>query len=125
MSLSPSPERLSVVVIGHGSRDDGATREFERLVADYARHRPDLDVSHGFVELAAPTLTDSLEAAARRAARVVALPLLLFAAGHVKNDLPLALVAARRDYPRVRFDVARPLGVHPLLTDLLFERAGE
>jgi sirohydrochlorin ferrochelatase/(2Fe-2S) ferredoxin len=48
--------------------------------------------------------------------------LLLFAAGHVKNDLPLAAAAARAERGSVRFDVARPLGVHPLLCELLFER---
>src|SRR5439155_12205649 len=41
------------------------------------------------------------------------------------NDLPLAAEAARGEFPNVRFEVARPLGVHPLLTELLFARASE
>jgi sirohydrochlorin ferrochelatase/(2Fe-2S) ferredoxin len=41
----------------------------------------------------------------------------------VKNDLPLAAQTTRNEFPNVRLDVARPLGVHPLLTELLFERA--
>jgi sirohydrochlorin cobaltochelatase len=53
----------------------------------------------------------------------VVLPLVLFAASHVKNDLPLAVADARREHSDVRFDVAAPLGVHPLLTETLFDRA--
>jgi sirohydrochlorin ferrochelatase/(2Fe-2S) ferredoxin len=53
----------------------------------------------------------------------VALPLFLFAAGHVKNDLPLALATARARFPSVRFVAARPLGVHPSLAELAWARA--
>ncbi|MCA1665003.1 MAG: NAD(P)H-dependent oxidoreductase subunit E, partial [Myxococcales bacterium] len=42
---------------------------------------------------------------------------------HVKNDLPLALEAARVQHPRATFAAARALGVHPLLAELVWERA--
>jgi sirohydrochlorin ferrochelatase/(2Fe-2S) ferredoxin len=115
----------AIVVVGHGSRDAAANVEFEALVRDYARLHEGLDVSHGYIELASPALPDALRAAARGAERVVILPLLLFASGHVKNDLPLAAEAARAEFPHVHFDVARPFGVHPLLTELLSRRAAE
>lgn len=50
------------------------------------------------------------------------LPLFLFAAGHVKNDLPLALAEARRAFPATRFSAARALGVDPGLVDLAYAR---
>jgi sirohydrochlorin ferrochelatase/(2Fe-2S) ferredoxin len=115
--------RESVVIVGHGSRDPAANLEFETFVSSYRRRRSDLDVSHGYVELAEPCLSRALDDAAREADRVVTLPLFLFAAGHVKNDLPIALVGARKRFPEVRFDAARALGVHPNLVDLAFERA--
>jgi (2Fe-2S) ferredoxin len=40
----------------------------------------------------------------------------------VKNDLPLALHQARRDFPGVRFTAARALGVHPSLVELALVR---
>ncbi|HVR87102.1 MAG TPA: CbiX/SirB N-terminal domain-containing protein [Planctomycetota bacterium] len=114
--------RESVVIVGHGSRDPAANLEFETFVSSYRRRRADLDVSHGYVELAEPCLSQALDDAAREADRVVTVPLFLFAAGHVKNDLPIALVGARKRFPEVRFDAARALGVHPNLVDLAFER---
>jgi sirohydrochlorin cobaltochelatase len=65
---------------------------------------------------------DHAAARGERAERVVALPLFLFSAGHVKNDLPLALQAARANHPGVRFVAARALGVHPKLAELLAAR---
>jgi sirohydrochlorin cobaltochelatase len=80
-------------------------------------------VTLGFVELAQPTVADALAAAARTHVEVVALPLFLFTAGHVKNDLPLALEAARAQFPATTFRCARALGVQPALAEQTWERA--
>jgi sirohydrochlorin cobaltochelatase len=113
----------ALVIVGHGSRDKAANEEFEALVSAYRHRRSDLEVSHGYVELAEPHFGQSLAALAGKAKRVVVLPLFLFAAGHVKNDIPLVLEETRRRFPGTRFEPARALGVHPNLVDLLFERA--
>jgi sirohydrochlorin cobaltochelatase len=113
---------VGIVVVGHGSREPGANAELEALVARWAAGR---DVTLGYVELAKPALLDALVDAAARHDRVVALPLFLFTAGHVKNDLPLALDAARRHAPHTRFAAARALGVHPTLAELIWARASE
>ncbi|WP_437983946.1 CbiX/SirB N-terminal domain-containing protein [Sorangium sp. So ce117] len=112
-----------LLLIGHGSRDAASNAEFEAIVADYAAARPEIAVQHGYIELATPHLADALAALAARASRVAVVPLFLFAAGHVKNDIPLALERARAAHPGVRFSAARPLGVHPALAELAFERA--
>ena len=111
-------ERTGLLIVGHGSRNSAANAEFERLVADYRAHRPDLAVEHGYVELAQPSLDDALAALAARCPRVLALPLFLFASGHVKNDLPLALARARALHPGTQFAAAPALGVHPQLVAL-------
>jgi sirohydrochlorin cobaltochelatase len=115
--------RTGVLVVGHGSREPAANAELEATVARYRAARPALEIAHGYVELAQPALAPALRALADRAAHIIALPLFLFAAGHTKNDLPLALAAARRDRPGVRFTAARALGVHPALIDLAYHRA--
>jgi sirohydrochlorin ferrochelatase/(2Fe-2S) ferredoxin len=112
-----------VLVLGHGSREATANREFEALVQSYREQRPDLDVVHAYVELAEPPLGRAIDELAQRSGSIVVLPLFLFAAGHVKNDIPIALWQARRAFPGKRFSAARALGVHPELIDLAFERA--
>ena len=112
-----------LLIVGHGSRDPSANIEFESVVASYRATHPDLDVVHGYVELARPSLATAIGDVARRVDSVVVLPLFLFAAGHVKNDIPLALARARQDFPAVRFIVTNALGVHPHLVEMAFERA--
>jgi sirohydrochlorin cobaltochelatase len=114
--------RTALLIVGHGSRDAAGNAEFEALVAAYRAARS-LDVAYGYVELAEPSLQVALHELAQRADHVVVLPLFLFAAGHVKNDLPLALHHARERFPAVRFTAARALGVHPYLVTLASERA--
>jgi sirohydrochlorin cobaltochelatase len=115
-------ERTAVLILGHGSRVTRANEEFEALVAAYRRRRPDLDVAHAYIELASPLLADALAALAARADRVLVLPLFLLAAGHVKDDVPKALAAARAAFPGVRFEAARVLGVVNGLADLALAR---
>lgn len=115
--------RMSLLILGHGSREASANAEFEHLVGMYRTRRPELEVAHAYVELADPLLEAALHELARRADRVVVLPLFLFAAGHVKQDLPRALARARREHPNVRFEAARPLGVHPAMVQVTVERA--
>ena len=74
---------------------------------------------------AEPSLAEGLNAIARCNDRVVVVPCFLFTAGHVKNDIPLALAAARPKFPGVRFEAGRVLGVHPGLAELVFRRASE
>lgn len=112
----------AVVLVGHGSRVQGSNQAFEALVERYARSAPDLRVSHGYLELASPGVDAALLEAGQNSPHVVAMPLLLFAAGHAKNDLPIALERARTALPRVRWSAAPALGVHPSLVALLQRR---
>lgn len=116
-------DRTGIVVVGHGSRDARANGEFEGLVDDFRQAHPDLDVNHAYIEIASPSLAAVLSASAAGNREVVVAPLFLFGAGHLKNDIPLALAAARSAHPGVRFTAARELGVHPALIDSAFQRA--
>ena len=53
---------------------------------------------------------------------MVAMPLMLSAAGHAKGDIPAALARERTRHPGASFTYARPLGPHPALIDLLAAR---
>jgi sirohydrochlorin ferrochelatase/(2Fe-2S) ferredoxin len=117
--------RTGILIVGHGSREQASNLEFEQLIEHVRAHRSEFDVRHAYVELAAPSLADGLDAIARDNDRVVVVPCFLFTAGHVKNDIPLALAAVRRKFPEVRFEAGRVLGVHPAMAELAFQRAAE
>jgi sirohydrochlorin cobaltochelatase len=118
-----APEPL--LLVGHGTVDDGGVREFHAFVDRMrARMAPSgVDVAGGFIELSAPAVTESwAELAGKGHRRIAAVPLVLVAAGHGKGDIPAALEREARRSPGMSYAFGRPLGPHPLLLDLLDER---
>jgi sirohydrochlorin cobaltochelatase len=112
-----------VLLIGHGSREPAGNAEFEALVTSFRAAHPELRVEQAFIELARPLLAEAVETIAMSARRIVVVPLFLFASGHVKNDIPLALDHARRRFPDVDIVAAPALGIHPSLVELAWSRA--
>ena len=53
---------------------------------------------------------------------MVAVPLMLSAAGHAKGDIPAALARERARHPGLTWTYGRPLGPHPALLELLAAR---
>jgi len=53
---------------------------------------------------------------------MVAVPLVLTAAGHGKGDIPAALARELRRHPGLSYYYGRPLGPHPVLQDVLEAR---
>src|SRR6185437_6330160 len=79
----------AVMLCGHGSRDPEAVAEFAQLAAGIKTRLPAVAVETGYLEFARPTIRDGLEALkSAGATRILAVPGMLFAASHVKNDLP-------------------------------------
>ena len=109
-----------VMICGHGSRDADAISEFAS-VADGIRERlPEYPTEHGFLEFARPVIRDGLEALrARGVRRILAVPGMLFAAGHAKNDIPSVLNAWAASHPDMEVLYGAELGL-----DLKMVRAG-
>lgn len=86
---------VGALVVGHGTRDAAGLAEFRAVVRRAAERLTPLPVEPAFLELAEPTIDAAVERLARRGIRkLVAAPLLLFAAGHVRRDVPEAVRAA-------------------------------
>ena len=104
-----------LLIAAHGTRSAAGSATTAALTAAIAGARPAVPVSLCFLDVAAPSLAEALDALA---APVVVVPLLLSTGYHVQTDIP-TIVAGR---PGVR--VARHLGPDPLVVDALLERLG-
>jgi sirohydrochlorin cobaltochelatase len=106
---------IGVMVCGHGSRDVDAVEEFQRLVRGLARRLPEHPLESGFLEFARPIIREGLDRLRGRGVdHVLAVPGMLFAAGHVKNDVPSVLNAYAGEHG-IRIDLGRDLGIDPKL----------
>jgi sirohydrochlorin cobaltochelatase len=116
----------AVMICGHGSRDVEAIAEFELLAGGVRARLPALDVETGYLEFARPTIRDGLEALkARGVGRILAVPGMLFAANHVKNDLPSELNAFAADHPEIDLRFGRDLAIEPKLLRAAADRIAE
>jgi sirohydrochlorin cobaltochelatase len=106
----------AVLLCGHGSRDPEALAELEGFAATLRCRLPAADFGIGYLEFARPTIRDALaQLAARGARRIRALPAMLFAASHVKNDLPWEVNSFAAEHPALEVRLGRDLAIDPKL----------
>ena len=113
----------ALLIIGHGSRDPRGAKEFHELVDLVRRRNPSLTVEGGFIELSRPPISECVDRLADGGARnVAAVPLMLLAAGHAKDDIPATLVREKMGHSEMSFSYGRALGVRTELLELMDER---
>ncbi len=116
----------AIMICGHGSRDDEAVSEFNSLALHMRGRFPRYDVESGFLEFAKPVIREGLEKLKGRGAkRIVCLSAMLFAAGHVKNDLPSEINEFAADNPGIEVLFGRELAVDAKLLRVSGERIEE
>ena len=105
-------ETLGIMVCGHGSRDEQAVEEFQSVARGIRQRMPQYPVEWGFLEFATPIIRDGLDELQKKAVnRVLAVPGMLFAAGHAKNDIPSVLNTYQAQHPGLSIEYGRELGI--------------
>jgi sirohydrochlorin cobaltochelatase len=121
----PAQSKPALLIAGHGTRDPEGVAAFTALTGRVARLNTKRSVAGGFIELSEPPLRDAVSTLAGQGHRnLVAVPLMLVAAGHSKGDVPAALAREVARHPGLSVRYGRPLGPHPVLQDLLAARVG-
>ena len=116
-------DKTAVMICGHGSRDDGAIEQFNKLAGHFSERLPDFDVESGFLEFATPVIRTGLDKLKERGAnRIVCIPGMLFAAGHVKNDLPSEVNNFSAENPDIEMIFASDLGIDKRLLEAARQR---
>ena len=117
--------QIGILICGHGSRNKLAITEFQELTNHIQTKYPSMLVEFGFLEFAKPSITDALDKLRKSSIKkVIAIPAMLFAAGHVKNDIPSLLMnyAKKTD---VEIIYGRELGINNLMISAACERVKE
>ncbi|HVA87425.1 MAG TPA: sirohydrochlorin chelatase [Candidatus Saccharimonadales bacterium] len=119
-----------ILLMGHGSRDPDGVEEFRDLVAAVRAAAPrGWAIAAGVLEFAQPRVPSIQEAIDRCVAdgadRILAVPMLLFNAGHAKEDMPAQIARARIRHPGLNLRLIRPLGMHHALLELAEERLSD
>jgi len=112
MTLPILPAGTGVMLCGHGSRNQLAVGEFAALASSLRAKLPGVPVEYGYLEFADPVIHHGLDRLREQGvSRVLAVPGMLFAAGHAKNDIPSVLNTYAARHPGFEIAYGRELGV--------------
>lgn len=102
------------MICGHGSRSKNAEQEFGLLAKGLKNKFPETPVEYGFLEYSAPNIHMGLDALRENGVEhIIAIPGMLFAATHAKNDIPSVLLTYQKKYPKLKVSYGRELALHP------------
>ena len=118
-------KNIGILICGHGSRNKLAIDEFEDLTLSVKNRYAGIHVEYGFLEFAKPSLNEALDKLkAKDIKKVIAIPAMLFAAGHVKNDIPSVLNSYAKK-ANIEITYGRELGINNLMISAACERVKE
>ena len=119
---------LGILLVGHGTSSDRGTQQFVDLSEHFARRVAPARVERAFLEIQQPSIAESIDRLLQAGVqKLVVMPLLLFAAGHAKRDIPDAVSAALQIYgrPDLPWVQAAHLGCHPAIVELSHRRLAQ
>jgi len=118
--------RSAILLIAHGSRRPEANADLARVAESLAARRPEAIIEIAYLELAQPDIPAGARRCVERGAQEVRmLPYFLSAGAHVRDDLTAYRDQFAAEHPQVQFRCCPPLGLHPLLVEVLLERLDE
>ena len=116
----------AILLVDHGSRIAEANAQLEEIARLLRAREPGRIVRVAHMELAAPGVSEGIEACVADGAReIVVHPYLLAPGRHSSSDIPAAVAAAAARHPDVTIRVSAPLGVHEKIVDVVLERVNE
>lgn len=119
------PAHTGVIIVDHGSRraesNDMLLRVVELFAHDAGKKFSIIEPAH--MELGEPSIATAFDrCVARGAKRVVVLPYFLLPGRHWNQDIPSLTAAAAGKHRGIEFLVAAPLGLHPLIGQVIGSR---
>lgn len=103
----------AILFVGHGSRDVDAVDEFYQLAEHFKKRFPDRLIETGFLEFVRPIIAEGVKKLVDQGAKhIYAIPGMLMAGGHAKNDIPSELNALQEEFG-VKIEYGAELGVDP------------
>lgn len=100
----------TILLVGHGSRALQGNVEIEAFAEQWRAQHPEWRIEVCFIEFADVLLDAGFDKAAKDSQKVIVVPLILNAAGHVKMEIPEHLAQAKIRHPEVEFIYAAHIG---------------
>ncbi len=123
----PSPAidhaTTGVIIVDHGSRREESNLMLEQFVAQFAMASRYSIIEPAHMELAEPSIATAFDRCVERGAeRIIVTPYFLLPGKHWQEDIPNLAAAAAAKHPGVAYLVAAPIGLHPMMKQVIESR---
>lgn len=122
-SQADASHPTAVVIVDHGSKRAESNLMLNQFVQLYKQitKRPIVEVAH--MEIAQPSIAQAIKQCRDQGAvNIVIAPYFLSKGRHIQDDIPALVQEARQLYPDVTLTIAEPIGIDPLMVQLIENR---
>ena len=120
---TPAHDLTGLIVVDHGSRREESNEMLLRMVDMVRDAVPYRIVEPAHMELAEPSIATAFGRCVAAGARtVVVSPYFLLPGRHWDRDIPDLAAEAALGHPGIEFLVTAPLGLHPLMAEVVASR---
>lgn len=112
-----------VLYVSHGSRVAEAVEEATSLI-ERVQAKVNIPLQETcFLELAEPDIFEGFRKLVHQGATEISvIPVLLLSAGHYYKDIPVEIEHIKTQFPNIKINYGKPLGVQKRLTEILKQR---
>ncbi|QQE10133.1 hypothetical protein JD969_11490 [Planctomycetota bacterium] len=112
-----------IIIVDHGSRREKSNEMLEAFVHSFVGDSEYQIIEPAHMELAEPSIKTAFDkCVARGAKKVIVCPYFLLPGKHWDEDIPQLTAAAAKKHPNVQFVVTAPIGLHPMMRDVIASR---
>lgn len=116
----------AILLIDHGSTYKPANDMLSEVAALLKKKSPHTHIEIAHMELASPTIEDGFRACVKNGAtHIIAHPYMLSPGRHATTDIPNLVKAISQKFSGISYKVTKPLGIHPLIADIILDRITE
>ena len=116
-------DKTGVILVDHGSRFESSNSLLLELVEAFRHHSAWKIVEPAHMELAEPSIATAFGRCVEQGAElVIVFPYFLAPGRHWSVDIPRLAAEAAQAFPGVRYLVTAPLGLHPLIMQVIDQR---
>lgn len=122
-SLDPS---TGVIIVDHGSVRAESNETLEELVDRFRLRHKGGNIEPAHMELAEPSIATAFERCVEQGAKhIIVIPYFLGPGKHWKHDIPNLTREAADRHDGVSFQVGEPIGLHPMMLDVVDARLND
>ncbi|MFK5987128.1 MAG: sirohydrochlorin chelatase [Pseudomonadota bacterium] len=115
----------TILLVGHGSRNEAGNTQIVDFKNQLVKRQPKWNIKLCYIELADYLIEQGLNDVAKDAKRVIVVPLILNAAGHVNEEIPEFIAQAKQNNPDTDYIYAKHLGANDKLLQILVRQLKE